>query len=252
MARWLGFEATILVPADMAQERIEAIRSEGAEVRVVDGSYDDAVDASAELAGERCLVISDTAWPGYEDGAALGDRGLLDDPLGDRRRTGDAQGEPGPDLVVVQIGVGALAAAVVRHYRRPELDPQPVIVGVEPTRAACALASIEAGEIVQIPGPHDSIMSGLNCGVPSPLAWPLVSAASTVRGRRRRPRPAGDARPGAARELPPASAARRGWPDSACSGSRGTSRPGSKRALIISSEGVTDRAAYEQIVRHRN
>src|SRR3712207_8296154 len=45
--------------------------------------------------------------------------------------------EPGPDLVLIQIGVGALAAAVVRHYRRPDLDVQPTIVGVEPTRAAC-------------------------------------------------------------------------------------------------------------------
>ena len=106
--------------------------------------------------------------------AALGDRGLLDDPLGGRRRAGRA-GRAGtgpgrdPDRRWCAGGGGgaALPAAGV--------EPRPVIMGVEPTRAACMTASIEAGEPVQIPGPHDSIMSGLNCGVPSPLAWPIVS-----------------------------------------------------------------------------
>jgi diaminopropionate ammonia-lyase len=35
---------------------------------------------------------------------------------------------------------------------------------------------MEAGQIVTIPGPHDSIMAGLNCGTPSMVAWPDVSA----------------------------------------------------------------------------
>ena len=71
--------------------------------------------------------------------------------------------------------MGALAVAVVAHYRAPERSQQPVIIGVEPTRAACVLASIKAGELTMVPGPHDSIMAGLNCGLPSPVAWPLVS-----------------------------------------------------------------------------
>ena len=65
MARLLGLGARIFVPADMAQARIEAIRSEGAEVVVVRGTYDEAVARSAEEADGRCLVISDTSWPGY-------------------------------------------------------------------------------------------------------------------------------------------------------------------------------------------
>ena len=39
----------------------------------------------------------------------------------------------------------------------------------------CMQASIEAGKIVSVPGPHDSIMAGLNCGKPSMLAWPIIS-----------------------------------------------------------------------------
>ena len=47
MARLLGFECHILVPRGMAESRIQAIRSEGAVVTVVDGTYDDAVARSA-------------------------------------------------------------------------------------------------------------------------------------------------------------------------------------------------------------
>jgi diaminopropionate ammonia-lyase len=247
MARWLGFEATILVPVDMSQERTEAIRSEGAEVRVIDGTYDDAVALSAELADERCLVISDTAWPGYGSvprWVIEGYSTILQEVEDDLTKLG----EPGPDLVLVQIGVGALAAAVVRHFRRPELDLQPVIVGVEPTHAACALASVEAGEIVQIPGPHDSIMSGLNCGVPSPLAWPVVSggidlfvAVDDDRVRQ------------AVRDLAVAGIAAGECGAAGLAGltllrKRDEVPTGAARVLVISSEGVTDRSAWERIV----
>lgn len=175
MARLLGFDAQIFIPVETAQARIDALRGEGAEVTVVDGGYDDAVAASATLAGPRCLVISDTAWEGYEDVPRQVIAGYatifweIDDELA-RLST------PQPDVVLVQMGVGALAAAVVRHYRRPALAEQPTIVGVEPTRAACVLASMQAGEIITISDPQDSIMAGLNCGTPSPIAWPFVES----------------------------------------------------------------------------
>lgn len=174
MAKNLGFAARIFVPHDMVQARVEAIESEGATVTVVDGTYDDAVARSADEASDECLVISDTSWPGYERVPADVINGYssivweIDDEL-ERRGIGQ------PDVVAAQMGVGAFASAVTRHYRRPDLDDRPRLVGVEPTRAACVLASMEAGEVISIPGPHDSIMAGLNCGTPSLIAWPSVS-----------------------------------------------------------------------------
>jgi diaminopropionate ammonia-lyase len=175
MASLLGFASRIYVPAGTARARIDAIASEGASVEIVDGTYDDAVARSAQEANERCLVISDTSWPEYQDVARWVMEGYstifseVDNELA-------SLNEPDPDVVVVQIGVGALAAAVVSHYRQPGRDPNLSILGVEPVRAACMQASIEAGEVVSVPGPHDSIMAGLNCGRPSMLAWPIVSA----------------------------------------------------------------------------
>jgi diaminopropionate ammonia-lyase len=36
------------------------------------------------------------------------------------------------------------------------------------------LESIAAGEIVEVPGPHTTIMAGLNAGLPSLVAWPAM------------------------------------------------------------------------------
>jgi diaminopropionate ammonia-lyase len=175
MARLLGLPARIFVPEDMVPARREAIAGEGAEVVVVAGGYDDAVARSAAEADAEHVVVSDTAWPGYRDVPAAVIEGYatvlweVDDAL-------RAQGEPDPDLVLVQVGVGAFAAAVVRHFRRAGLERPPRIVAVEPTEAACVLASVRAGELVTLPGEQRSIMSGLNCGTPSPLAFPLLTA----------------------------------------------------------------------------
>ena len=168
MAKLLGLPASIFVPAGTAEARIEGIRSEGATCEVVEGTYEDAVARSAETASDDCLVISDTSWEGYQDVPRWVIEGYstifkeLDEQL------------PGvPDVVFIQMGVGALAAAAARHYKaRPDGMR---MIGVEPESAACILASMEAGEIVTVPGPHDSIMAGLNCGTPSVVAWPYVS-----------------------------------------------------------------------------
>lgn len=172
IAALFGLGARIFVPAGTAQARIDGIASEGARVEVIDGTYDDAVERAAREANDRCLVISDTSWSGYEQIPQWVMEGYstilweIEDEL-------DWRGEKMPDLFPIQFGVGALAAAIVRH----RFSRMPKIVSVEPLQAACALASIQAGQIVSLPGPHDSIMAGLNCGRPSLIAWPIVSRA---------------------------------------------------------------------------
>ncbi len=117
-----GLGATILVPAGTAQARIDAIESEGATVEVVDGSYDDAVRLSAEMAGERRLVLSDTSWPGYEEVP-----GWVIEGYATIFHEVDEQAPAAVDVAVVPIGVGALAAAAARHFAGRAL-----LAGVEP------------------------------------------------------------------------------------------------------------------------
>jgi diaminopropionate ammonia-lyase len=167
MARLLDLDAHILVPRNIAAARIDAIGAEGARVTVVDGTYDDAIARSAELADERHLVVSDTSWPGYERVPAwvIDGYATIADEI-------SRQAGPAPTVVVAQIGVGAFAAAMVRSF-----SPAGVrMIGVEPTQAACVTESVRAGQPVHLDGALDSIMAGLNCGTPSPIAWPIVRA----------------------------------------------------------------------------
>ncbi|HYX51001.1 MAG TPA: pyridoxal-phosphate dependent enzyme, partial [Ktedonobacteraceae bacterium] len=161
-----------------------------------------------------------------------------------------------PDLVLVQIGVGSLAAAVVQHYRDADSFSSPKIVGVEPITAACMLESIKANRIVSLTTPPRTIMAGLNCNTPSLIAWPIVSKGVdffisiedewACQGMRRFATlglvagETGAAGIGGVLALlhdPSLSVAR---------GSLGINS--STRILIICTEGATDPVAYEQIV----
>ncbi len=169
MAAMLGCEATIFVPSNMVPARIDAIREEGAEVIIVEGTYGDAVARSAEMASDKCLVISDTAWDGYDrvprwviEGYSTMFVELIE------------QCRLLPSHFFVPIGVGALAAAAIVAARHRM--PPATVIGVEPESAACVLKSLKANAPTAVPGPHESIMSGLNCDEPSPVAWPVLAA----------------------------------------------------------------------------
>ena len=173
-ARRVGVGARIFVPAGTSRSRIDAVLGEGASCEVVDGTYEDAVARAALEAGDDCLVVSDTSWEGYETIPAIVIEGYAT-IFAEVAAQSAAAGLPAPDLVVIPMGVGALAAATAQWYRSEGFDPGLLLLGVEPTTANCVQASAEAGRIVEVPGPHRSIMAGLNCGLPSPVAWPWVS-----------------------------------------------------------------------------
>lgn len=174
MAAHFGVSATVFVPMVMRAEAAARIRDEGAEVVRVEGDYDAAVRRAAEFAGERVergerQLVQDTAWDGYEQVPAWiveGYETLLAEV--------DADLDQPPDLVAVPVGVGSLAEAVVRHYRRPG-SARPSILSVEPDTAACVLASLAADRPVTVPT-ADTVMAGLNCGTVSSAAWPVLRA----------------------------------------------------------------------------
>ncbi len=178
VASLLGLDCSIYVRDGTARARIDAIAGEGATVTVVDGGYDDAVRRSAADAGERCLVISDTSWEGYEEVPGWVIEGYAT-IFSEVEQWLEAHAHAGPGVVVVPIGVGAFAAAAVAHYWSSAVE-RPLIVGVEPTSAACVLESVAAGAIRSLDHAQDSIMAGLNCATPSLIAWPLVSRGIDV------------------------------------------------------------------------
>jgi diaminopropionate ammonia-lyase len=177
-ARQLGHRAIVFVPENTVRARINAIANEGAEVVVVDGTYDDAVDRAArEAQANGWQVLSDTGYPGYleiPDWIMEGYTTLFEEAIDQMR----AAGARDPDVVFLQAGVGGLACAGVRVFRRRHAPHRPTLIVVEPADADCLFESISSldGSIREGRGSQHSIMAGLNCGRPSLAAWPLLRA----------------------------------------------------------------------------
>lgn len=174
LAHLLGLRARIYTPDGVGPAALEAIRAEGAELVEHGGVYDEAVRAAAASIGERELLVQDTAWEGYEQIPALINEGYgtlfaeIDDALG-----GTAGGPlTSRDLLVVPTGVGSLLQAALTHARCGADGPR--VLAVEPVSAACATASLAAGEPVSVPADVVTTMAGLNCGTLSDLAWPAI------------------------------------------------------------------------------
>lgn len=72
MGSILGVSVEIYVPLGMHPAAVEAIKSEGATVTEVKGSYDIAVQVAFEAAKKpQGILIQDTAFPGYEEIASV-------------------------------------------------------------------------------------------------------------------------------------------------------------------------------------
>jgi diaminopropionate ammonia-lyase len=171
-ARRCHCRAVIFVHEGVSDVRAAAIAAYGAEIRRVPGTYDDSVRvAAAEAAANGWFVVSDTSWPGYTEvprAIMQGYRVMADEAV---TQWGAAQGDGAPPThVFIQGGVGGVAAAVSVQMRAA-FEPAPMLVVVEPDRAACLLASAESGELTSVPGDLDTLMAGLACGEPSLLAW---------------------------------------------------------------------------------
>jgi diaminopropionate ammonia-lyase len=173
VARQFDCQARVYMSDSVAAPRAEAIRAEGADVVLVRGSYDDAVTLMArEAAAHRWTVISDTSWPGYSEIPRL-------IALGYTRLMDEAEAAwapaPPPDAVFVPGGVGGLLGAVACWCDWRYGRVRPLVVGVEPSSAACLQASVRHGHPTTVSGPFDTVMGGLRCGEMSPDVFPVVS-----------------------------------------------------------------------------
>ena len=184
-ATQLGFRSVIYVHKLTSQARIEAITKNGARVVVVDGTYDDAVRQVNEDAKQHgWQVISDTSWEGYTDIPLWVMQGYTT-MLSEAQEQFAAQGIIRPTHILVQAGVGSLAAATIGFYAAVFGPDRPRTMVVEPTKAACLFASAEAGDGQPhaVTGALDTIMAGLACGEPNPIAWRILWDCADVFAR---------------------------------------------------------------------
>lgn len=197
MAKYIGIPAKIYVPSFMPETTRARIRSEGAELLVVDGSYDDGVAAAraASEANELAILAMDMGWEGYQAFPGVGY--ILKSYPGSITLTfskwvvegystmlnesdlqvQEATGGKTATHAFIPVGVGSIAHAVTKHYKKSPLGSQSraSVLTVEPTTAACLKASLEAGQMTTVET-GDSIMCGMNCGTVSSTAWPTLAS----------------------------------------------------------------------------
>jgi diaminopropionate ammonia-lyase len=242
VAAMRGLRARVFLPARSAAARREAIAGEGAEVVVVEGTYEDAV-ARAEAEGARPDVaeIADVGSSGPARWVIDGYATLFDEVA--------TQGSF--DVLVVPVGVGSLAAAAARFGARAGIR----VIAVEPATAACLTASLAAGEPTTIATPGTS-MAGLDCAEVSAAAWRSLLAGihgtvtvtdAEAHDAMRELASAGLAigESGAA----PLAALRALATDPACAELREAAALGpDSRVLLVGTEGPTDPAGYRATI----
>jgi diaminopropionate ammonia-lyase len=155
------------------ERRISAMTADGAKVIEVDGSYEEAVRRAAAFGDETgATILSDMSWPGYEQiprWIMAGYTHMFEEAARQWERT--------PDVVIVQGGVGGLVCAAASWFAWRFGAERPFIIACEPDDAACLLESARAGAPVSIGAGMKTIMAGLRCAEPSPVAWPVIAAA---------------------------------------------------------------------------
>jgi diaminopropionate ammonia-lyase len=172
VANLLGLPATIYVPAWVSPAAMEAIRSEGATLIELAVPYDDVVEHAKIATGGDVILIQDTSWSGYEDIPQWVVDGYetMFAEIDEQLRTA---GIGHLDLIVAPSGVGSFAQAAVVHYRSTEHSAS--VLSVEPDTASSITTSLAAGRITPV-STAETVMTGLNCGTVSELAWPILYA----------------------------------------------------------------------------
>ncbi len=159
VCRLLGIRATVVMPDDAPQAKIDATRGYGAEVVL----YDRASQSRDDLADQICRERGAVLVPPFDDelvmaGQATGAVELLED-------VSDL------DAIVVPVSGGGLIGgwATVARTLRPGI----AIYGAEPENADDTKRSLAAGHRVDV-AENPTIADGLRVSSPGKLTFPIV------------------------------------------------------------------------------
>ncbi|MDP6879000.1 MAG: diaminopropionate ammonia-lyase [Candidatus Marinimicrobia bacterium] len=176
VARKLNRKAVIYMPKWTVPARIKAIENEGAEVHVIDQSYDIAVEMANIRVEEGnkngnnyWSLIQDTAWDGFEEIPLDIMKGYWTEMY---EVTQQLKRET-VDVLFLQSGVGSWAASILGYVATQWKNP-PICISVEPYSANCLFESIKVGNRVIVQNNGTTIMAGLNCASVSTLAWDIL------------------------------------------------------------------------------
>ncbi len=175
-AKQAGCQCRIYIHAGVSRGREEAMAEFGAEVIRIKGDYDESVRlAASEAKANGWQVISDTSYEGYMNvprqvmaGYTVMVREILD------------QMKTPPSHVIIQAGVGGLAASICAAFWSELGAQRPKFIITESEHAACILESMNRNMPSQVHVGEETIMAGLSCGEISLIAWEILSRGASA------------------------------------------------------------------------
>jgi len=156
-AHTLGHRAEIFVPSTSPRVKAERIASLGAEVRFVEGYYDEALAASRVRATETGALEMHA----FDQPEVVAGQGTIGAELSEQ--------VPDADTVLVAIGGGGLIAGIAAWYAS---DIR--VIGVEPEASRAMSAALEAGGPVEV-GVSGYAADSLGVRVIGEIAYAVVS-----------------------------------------------------------------------------
>ena len=155
-----GIKAVICLPDGAPISKVEATKSYGAEVCLVEGVYDDAYKRALELRDECGYTFIHP----FNDEDVIAGQGTIGLELSSQI--------PDMDAVVVPIGGGGLIAGIA--YTLKTLNPNIKIYGVQAAGAPSMKRSVEGGAIEKLDS-VSTIADGIAVKQPGDLTFELVS-----------------------------------------------------------------------------
>lgn len=172
-AQRLGVKCVIYIHKQVSEQRRIAIESLGATVVRIDGHYDDSVHQIAKDAQTYgWFIVSDTSYEGYTElpREVMAGYGVMA-----HETVRELPPHPPITHVLVQGGVGGLAASMCSYLWQNMEDQRPRFIVVEPELAPCLFQSAKLGAPTVVTVDSETIMAGLSCGEVSQLAWGTLS-----------------------------------------------------------------------------
>ena len=163
MAKRLQIPATVCVPAWVDPGKLAAIQELGAEVVLVEGTYDDAEAEALQIEGERGLI---PVHP-FDDPAVIAGQGTLGLELLDQA--------PALDTVVIPLSGGGLCGGVA--YALKSAQPEVRVVAISAENARVMYESIRAGGVLEMEE-EETLASALSggIGIKNRYSFPLIQA----------------------------------------------------------------------------
>lgn len=159
--RLFAKRCTIVMPANSARVKVEAVRSHGAHVSLVDTLREQRATRVAQLAAEQPDAYVASA---YDDPYVIEGNATLGTEL-------LALAAP-PEVVVAPVGGGGLTAGLVQATRRA--GAAMAVVGAEPAMANDAARSLREGRLVAADAEAQTIADGARTLSLGRLNWELL------------------------------------------------------------------------------